>query len=122
MIPIAETHSELFLKNISPDFPAIYQLNIPNDFENIVHLEPVDGVLQIGEVRRISFRINPDRAGKFDFPITARLSNGKEVSIRMGGIAEPPKIGLDVSKFNFHSGSRLNYVIITLSPLERREV
>jgi hypothetical protein len=98
-----ETDAEIFLKNISPDYPAIYHLSIPAEFDKMVILEPTDGVLQIGEVRRIRFALRPYRTGKFDFPITAQLSNGKETSIRLGGVAEPPNVGVDVSQFNFHS-------------------
>jgi len=111
LIPVKETDAEVFLKNISPDYPAIYNLSIPAEFDKMVILEPTDGVLQIGEVRRIRFLLRPYRTGKFDFPITAQLSNGKETSIRLGGVAEPPNVGVDVSQFNFHSGSRSHYTI-----------
>ena len=74
---------EIFLKNIS-QYPAIYDLEIPGDVDGI-ELDPHEGVLQIGEIRRIDFKFTPQQSGKFDFPITAKIRNGKSCSIRIGG-------------------------------------
>jgi len=83
------------LKNIS-QYPAIYDLEIPGDVDGI-ELDPHEGVLQIGEIRRIDFKFTPQQSGKFDFPITAKIRNGKSCSIRIGGSVQGSVIKFEFS-------------------------
>ena len=57
---------EIFLKNIS-DYPAIYDLEIPGDVDGI-ELDPHEGVLQIGEIRRIDFQVSSNIPRKIFLP------------------------------------------------------
>lgn len=43
------TSAELFLKNISTDFPALYRLDVHQEFADIVQLDPVEGNLRFCE-------------------------------------------------------------------------
>ena len=50
------TNCQLYLKNTSTKYPAIYQLTAPESPHSLT-VEPIEGTLQVGEIKRIRFRL-----------------------------------------------------------------